>query len=36
LSVTEVSQSSDLTDACNIHGIDHATIVDVALNLTGR
>ncbi|MFJ2633869.1 transketolase-like TK C-terminal-containing protein [Streptomyces sp. NPDC087422] len=36
LGVTEFGQSSALQDAYRIHGIDTATIVDVALSLTGR
>ena len=36
LGVTEFGQSSDLTDAYALHGIDVASIVDAALTLTGR
>jgi pyruvate dehydrogenase E1 component len=36
LGVTEFGESSDLQDAYRIHGIDPATIIDVALSLTSR
>ncbi len=36
LGVTEFGQSSDLTDAYALHGIDVPSIVDAALTLTGR
>ena len=36
LGVTEFGQSTDLTDAYRIHGIDTAAIVDAALSLLGR
>ena len=36
LGVTEFGQSSDLTDAYEIHGIDTGSIVDAALTITGR
>lgn len=36
LGVTEFGQSSDLTDAYALHGVDVASTIDAAFTLTGR
>ena len=36
LGVTEFGQSSDLTDAYRLHGIDAGSVADAALGLLGR